>query len=392
MMMIGRSLLLLLGGDGGALMVVLVALLMCSRMVILPTHADSCQDGLTQDYFNNITTLRVGTFNTEWLFDGVNERESNRWFNDSVGATEHLMNITRVIGELNVDVLALIEVEDCTILGRLTDALGPEWGGYLRQGKDTATGQDVALITNSTVITPATAAERVDNRIDYPIPGSVCGYSGSADTTVSKHLYTTFRIADRNITVIVVHFIAFPTVSTRCAQREAQATVIRDLANSFRQQNHSLIIMGDFNDFENEALDIADNEPTSMVMNILKDINNDGNEDMINVISLLPKEDRYTSYYDANSNGRDDGDQERSAIDHILVSLDIYQYVVDVKVFQELYKAAVISDHWPVVVDFDFTPPLCCFNPSSAAVHTPSLLLIVAFASIVVFFTGSYHL
>lgn len=158
-----------------------------------------------EDRRPNKKILRVGTYNAEWLF-------LNRWekrWTSFQQALEHLHLIARVIRELNYDVLNLVEVESCEVLLELINAIGdPSYRAYLLPGTDTATGQNVALLTR---VDPIEDLWRTSGRAPYPVPGSTCGYDTSGDYGVSKHYFT--RIRPENFPQIFIaglHFLAFP--------------------------------------------------------------------------------------------------------------------------------------------------------------------------------------
>ena len=59
-----------------------------------------------------------------------------------------------------------------------------------------------------------------------------------------------------------LHLIAFPLDAARCAQREAQATVIQRATSSHQGE---IIILGDLNDYDHSVLDAAEDVPISRV-------------------------------------------------------------------------------------------------------------------------------
>lgn len=98
------------------------------------------------------------------------------------GATEHLEKVAQFIATLEADVVNLVEVEGCSNLKSLVvyggaAALDGAYTAYLRQGTDSATGQDVALVTRC-VIYPLFLVcmhERVGGCIKY----SSCPHSAA---------------------------------------------------------------------------------------------------------------------------------------------------------------------------------------------------------------------
>ena len=73
------------------------------------------------------------------------------------------------------------------------------------------------------------ARKRTTHAATYPIPSSRYGYTGSPGTAgVTKHYITEFNWSDMQVLYLGIHFLAYPTDTLRCAEREAQATVIHD--------------------------------------------------------------------------------------------------------------------------------------------------------------------
>ncbi len=102
-----------------------------------------------------------------------------------------------------------------------------------------------------TKIDPSDDLTQSSERIDYPLAGSNCGYGGSGNTGCSKHFKTRFEEIEgfeRPITIVAVHFIAYPYTSDRCAKREAQATVISHFLEDVVDTD-DIIIAGDYNGY-----------------------------------------------------------------------------------------------------------------------------------------------
>ncbi len=102
-------------------------------------------------------------------------------------------------------------------------------------------------------------------------------------------------------------------------QREAQAAVIQQyhLKNTI---SDDLIILGDFNDFDEQVLDSAGalDKPLSTTLSILR---KSRQPELFNVAHLFSeRSDRYSVWFDRNKNCLDDFGVEHVLIDHILVS------------------------------------------------------------------------
>ena len=185
----------------------------------------------------NKNTLRIVQYNVEWLFIDYNSQSKCpgtgcTWSNTSE-ASQHLSYVSNVIKELKPDIINLCEVEGCDELASLKHNIYMNtdteynYNYYLKQGNDTATGQNVGLLT---LVDPVTNLYRTETRYEYPIANSKCGYTGTSSTSgVSKHYITEFNINNMKIAMISAHLIAYPTDPSRCVQREAQAQVLQDV-------------------------------------------------------------------------------------------------------------------------------------------------------------------
>jgi endonuclease/exonuclease/phosphatase family metal-dependent hydrolase len=216
-----------------------------------------------EDRRSNSSNFRLVQFNVEWLFtDGADSCPGTTCpWSDSSMAQTHLSKIAGVIANLNPDVLNLCEVESCNELTLLTQdpqlsSLG--YKPYMVKGTDSATGQDVGLLTK---IDPTIDLYRSADRANYPIPETTCKSSYYGDYGVSKHWITTFTVGKTNIAMIAVHLLAIPDDQTRCVEREAQATVIASLVTPYVEKEYEIVILGDFNDWDKDESDANDNLP-----------------------------------------------------------------------------------------------------------------------------------
>jgi len=303
-----------------------------------------------EDRRTNKSRLTVASFNAEWLFlDGTQCPGSGCPWANLAQAEEHLDKVASVVAEINADIIGFQEVQDCDVLEQLVSRI-PNGGYryYLIRGTDTATGQNVGIITR---VDPFVDLQRTALRVNFPITGSTCNYNTPGDSAVSKHLYTQFRVNSKTIFFVVVHFVAFPTTPDRCAQREAQATVIKNLINSTAPSNNEVILVGDYNDYDGVVLDKNNDMPTSRVLQFLK---SSRSPPLNTVASLVSQTNRYSSWWDKNSNCIVTSD-ELTTIDHILVSNGLFSSVTS-GTYAHDYSASCTDfypDHWPVVATFN---------------------------------------
>ena len=301
--------------------------------------------------------LRIVQFNAEWLFvDHYSEFNcpgSCTWVNESE-AKIHLDYISKVVKILNPDILNLCEVEGCNELNMVISSTDTTYLPYLKQGTDTSTGQNVAMITK---LDPLIDLYRSEERAAYPINESSCGYTGPSGTVgVSKHYITEYKWYQKNVAFISAHLLAYPADVLRCAEREAQAQVLQSVIYNYHKKGFEIIIMGDFNDYDSDLLDLNNNKPLSQVLNILKGkqglLKNEYN--LISAAEFIPKEKRFSDWYDENANCVS-STNEFSMIDHVLVSPFLYDKIKNVYIYQEYaeFCGKYNSDHYPVVIELD---------------------------------------
>lgn len=311
----------------------------------------------------SVGALRLVQYNAEWLF--VNHYSQFdcpgtqcTWKNVSEAET-HLAYVARVVDYLTPDIINFCEVEGIDELQMVADLQVLDYTPYLIAGTDTATGQNVGMLTR---VAPSAPLYRTEEKYTYPIPDSRCGYTGAPSTTgVSKHYITEFSLWDSMpVALISAHLIAIPTDPARCAQREAQATILRKVVDMYLEKQYGVIVIGDMNDYDGEVLDMNENKPKSRVLDILKGIvYSDNSSTNANTIlysvnaQLLPME-RYSDWWDSDSNCNTESVLDYSMIDHILVSPNIQKYITNVFVYHGYaeYCGKYDSDHFPVVVDF----------------------------------------
>jgi hypothetical protein len=308
----------------------------------------------------NNHTFRLVQYNAEWLFT---ETYSNcpgtgcSWANTSE-ADLHVQAVADVLRVLDADYVNFCEVEGCDELNLVIDIIDPkrlEYAPYLIKGTDTATGQNVGAISR---IDPQVNYVRTDDRSDYPLEGSMCGYTGApGNTGVSKHYYSTFKIGHIDVAIVGAHLLAIPTDHTRCATREGQAQVLQHVISKMIADGYEVIMIGDFNDYDREVPDMNNNMPTSRVLDILKGLAGDqGGSYLLRAAGeKIDQSERYTEWWDQNDNCIGES-KEFSTIDHILMTEGLYSKISSAFIYHA-YGASCgnyESDHYPVVVDFVF--------------------------------------
>ena len=313
--------------------------------------------------------LRVATFNAEFLFTkGLGQLKcpgKDCEWKTQEAAMDHIEGIAKVVYDMDADIIQLNEVEDCTALKLLVKEvakLGDDtYVPYIIRGDDRFTAQNAAIITR---VDPIDTISRVTERVEYPVPKSSCGKFPSQERKskgVSKNILARFDVAGFSspITMIGVHFLARPQDTKRCFEREAQASVIAKQVEVARKAGDHVIVLGDYNDFSNEVLDIQSSLPISNVMGILADAG------MENIGNRVPQEERYSNWWDRNSDCVYRVPEEVSALDHIMMTKCLADQISTVSYGTELFKMACgspYSDHFPVIATLKSNGGSCSEN------------------------------
>lgn len=291
-------------------------------------------------------TLRLVHYNTEFLFSDSTiidcPGKDCTWKNETQ-LNKHFTKISKIIKDLNPDIINLCEINSSEILNKLVNSLNDNsYNYYLSKSEPNDIDQSLGIITR---IQPL-QVYRTDISQRFPIDKSTCNGSISGKLNLQKHIISNFFINNMNIIIIGVHLKAYPDNSNRCSIREAQAMIIQKLILEY-YNNYEIIVMGDLNDFDADVLDDINNIPTSKVLDIIKGEfgYNPINYKLYNVSYFLHKNERTTS-------------DSMSMIDHILVTKRLMDNISDVDIFTE-YIGKIgedyNSDHYPIVVDFEFT-------------------------------------
>jgi exonuclease III len=315
---------------------------------------------LSEDRRENKQSLRLIQYNVEWLFidyysamDCPGDGCTWKTIDD---AETHLSYVSKVISELKPDIINLCEVEGCDELNAVKNYLDDSYVPYLKKGTDTSTGQNVGMLTR---IDPIIDLYRSEEKIAYPISGTKCGSTSSSGTSgVSKHYITEFNLGVYKVALIGAHLLAIPTDPSRCVQREAQAQVLQNIVYGYIGRGYEIILIGDMNDYDGEILDKNDDKPTSRVLDIMKGLDGqkNGTYELTNIAVTIKQDERFTDWWDSDNNCNTTSQKDYSMIDHILVTDNVYSNIVNAYIYHgyDEYCGKWNSDHYPIVVDFEF--------------------------------------
>ena len=316
---------------------------------------------------NKTGRFRLVQYNAEWLFADyyapMNCPGSGCTWQNETEATTHIQYVGKVVSHLNPDIINICEVEGCDELNLLCQEVSKngendaEYQMYLKQGTDSATGQNVGLLTK---LSPLSNLKRTEERMTYPLEGSQCGYTGVSGTVgVSKHYITEYEFYGRPTLFIGLHLLAYPEDATRCAERESQAQIIQNVIAEYvgngRVESGEVIVLGDLNDFDGRVLDANRNMPTSRVLDILKGLDGEhkGKYELRSAAEKIPQVERFSDWWDENGDCVSTGD-EFSMIDYVLVTPFLFEKIERVWVYHgyDEFCGKYDSDHYPLVVDF----------------------------------------
>lgn len=310
--------------------------------------------------------LSIMQYNVEWAFIDYYKNAdcpgNGCTWNTTQQSISHLNYVSAIINKYNPDIVNICEIEGCDELSVLVNSTSSNYHHYLMFGADSSTGQNVGLMTK---IDPTSDLMFNSSRASYPIPGSECGYSVDGDdletTGLSKHFVTTFQWGDYKIAYISIHLIAYPTDPSRCAKREAQAAIIQGIIQFYVDAGYEIVVIGDFNDYDGDILDLNGSVPTSKVLDIIKGnfiVDSYGSSSgfsLYNVNDIVDVSQRYSNWWDKNDNCLSSSD-EFVLIDHILISPLLYEKIHDVRIFHDydIFCGSMNSDHYPLFVEFYF--------------------------------------
>jgi endonuclease/exonuclease/phosphatase family metal-dependent hydrolase len=192
-------------------------------------------------------SFRVATLNAEWLWTPHDGRVDGARFNkgdpSESAYTQELRFYAGLLHQYDVDVLALSEIENEQVAEEFAAQLGGEWVASFRQGRDTATGQDVAILSKlgkPVLIT------------DFGFPsGMVEGYKPKR---LSKVLGIILEVDARKVGFVTAHLLSKRNDSpNKSAKRMMQAHAIVKAHNSFENVD-AVVLLGDFNDYRSSPV------------------------------------------------------------------------------------------------------------------------------------------
>lgn len=188
-------------------------------------------------------------FNVQWFWDEETPHEGSvvQDFDDFPFSKRFVdlkaYAIANLIVRSGADVVGLVEVENENALDRIRDYLPDEWESVFKKGRDTFTGQDVALLTRLSVERDTiTTFDEINGRYRGTTkrPSKVLGVGLESDGT-------TFF-------VINAHLLSKRRNSlSKDRKRAAQANAVFQAAEQHYGSYDHVVVMGDLNDVPGSA-------------------------------------------------------------------------------------------------------------------------------------------
>lgn len=332
--------------------------------------------------------LRIACFNAENLA-APGERTTLTRFRFEPARRRHLEHIAAVIESLTPDIVVMPEVvsrEGVDAVVNLLHAKGlKEYRGYHVDGRDKFSGFDVAILSRIEadeldgrqihIFVPAGnkrsskqtrdgdgAAAQGDDwmRRAYSYDDDRGG-TRQEEAVLQRHAVAYFTACGRKIGLLGMHLKSNPSDVGSNAQRMAETSIAREVVRrEIVARGYTPIVLGDINDYDPDVPMADSNRRTrTTVLHDLKDYDDAAaGDELVNAAQFIPRvADRYTSHWDFNENGVADSDDVFTMIDHVLVHRDLVPAITRAFVCHAIDLD--VSDHFPVVVDFDLAklPP-----------------------------------
>ena len=204
----------------------------------------ACAEAFAAPVDSEPAPITAVTINTEWLWTPLDNSVDGSAFNrgdmSETAYWRELMHYAKLIVSLGANVVALQEIENESVAKDLSGLLGPRWQALFKQGRDTATGQDVALLSSLEYV------EGSATHFGFPrgfLPGDPKGKS------LSKLLGARFiHPADnRPFWVVTTHLLSRKNDNASKAKKRMKQVYSLIAAANGASIEGRLLLLGDFN-------------------------------------------------------------------------------------------------------------------------------------------------
>ena len=290
--------------------------------------------------------IDIFLLNTEFFFDS--EEPHGEVIGKSVPAptAEQYEAKAKTIAELiethKANIVGLVEVENRDVLEKVKSYLADpdDWHIAFDEGRDTYTGQDVAVLTKFRIV-PGSVTNFPDEREVYFVDGQ------ERDVNPSKILGVELKVDNQPYYILITHLIS--RRSSNDPKRLAQATVVRRHAVKAMMAEKNVIVMGDMND-----------TPTTPVINRVRGFD-DIWGDFIQTANAVETADRYTYIHEGQKN----------LLDHILISPSLRDEFRNIEKGKqcEIIDVGELSDHRAILARLRIVHPVVVLETDKGTIE-----------------------
>lgn len=290
--------------------------------------------------------IDIFLLNTEFFFDHKEPHGEVVGEAVPVPTAEEYEAKAKTIAELidthNANIVGLVEVENRSVLEKVKYYLASpdDWQIAFDEGRDTYTGQDVAILTKFRVV-PGSVTNFPEEREIYFVEDQ------EQDVNPSKILGVELNIDNQPFYVLIAHLIS--RRESNDAKRFAQATVVRRQAVKGLMADKNVIVMGDMND-----------TPATPVINRLRGFD-DIWGDFLQTANAVQADDRYTYLHEGQKN----------LLDHILISPSLRDEFHSVEEGKqcEIIDVSGLSDHRAILARLRIVHPVVVLETDKGAIE-----------------------
>ena len=290
--------------------------------------------------------IDIFLLNTEFFFDNKEPHGEVVGESIPVPTAEQYEAKAKAIAELidthKANIVGLVEVENRAVVEKVKSYLASpdDWHIAFDEGRDTYTGQDVAILTKFRIVR-GSATNFPDEREIYFVDDQ------EHDVNPSKILGVELKVDNQPFYVLITHLISRRNPSD--AKRLAQATVVRRQAVKAMMADKNVIVMGDMND-----------TPATPVINRLRGFD-DIWGDFLQTANAVEVEERYTYIHE----------DQKNLLDHILISPSLRTELRSVEEGKqcEIINVGELSDHRAILARLRIVQPVVVLETDKGAVE-----------------------
>ena len=290
--------------------------------------------------------IDIFLLNTEFFFDDKEPHGQVVSKSVPVPTAEQYEAKAKTIAELidtyKANIVGLVEVENRAVLEKVRYYLASpdNWEIAFDEGRDTYTGQDVAILTKFRIV-PGSATNFPDEREVYFVDGQ------ERDVNPAKFLGVELKIDNQPFYVLITHLIS--RHKSNDAKRLAQATVVRRQAVKGLIAGKNVIVMGGLND-----------TPATPVINRLRGFD-DIWDDFLQTANAVEADNRYTYIHE----------DQKNLLDHILISPSLRGEFRNVEEGKqcEIIDVGGLSDHRAILARLRIVHPVVVLETDKGAIE-----------------------